>query len=291
MGYDLPFEVMDSPSVMVTAVAPCRPWSVSMIKAVLPTILQPVPSPVLVRIGRDNDGGYLVDSRDVMSSDCLLSMGVNDDWSFEKGFVEQRDVPVQAYDGSVGGWVFLKRVLRNVYHIRHPRIVLGSVALLFDYFWFFSGRRKHICRFVGDATGYITMAQAFDSLLRGGPRRPYVKVDIEGSEYSVLDELIERAGATSGLVVEFHDCAQRMDQICNFVECYPLQLVHVHANNFGPVGSDRVPTVLELTFSSSHQPAQALLPHPLDMPNSSDTEEIAIVYSHDQVGSRGERTP
>ena len=40
----------------------------------------------LVRIGRDNDGGYLVSKSDIEKSDVLIGLGINDDWSFERDF-------------------------------------------------------------------------------------------------------------------------------------------------------------------------------------------------------------
>ena len=40
----------------------------------------------LVRIGRNNDGGYLVSKSDIEKSDVLIGLGINDDWSFERNF-------------------------------------------------------------------------------------------------------------------------------------------------------------------------------------------------------------
>lgn len=40
----------------------------------------------LVRVGRDNDGGYLISQQDIDHSDLLLSLGIKDDWSFEEDF-------------------------------------------------------------------------------------------------------------------------------------------------------------------------------------------------------------
>ena len=38
----------------------------------------------LERIGKENDGGYLINSEAIIKSDYLLSFGIFDDWSFEK---------------------------------------------------------------------------------------------------------------------------------------------------------------------------------------------------------------
>ena len=41
----------------------------------------------LERLGKENDGGYLINSEAIIKSDYLLSFGIFDDWSFEKNFI------------------------------------------------------------------------------------------------------------------------------------------------------------------------------------------------------------
>ena len=47
--------------------------------AVLPAFFRPQKVPNLVRLGRDFDGGYLIDSRCIGDANCLVSIGINDD--------------------------------------------------------------------------------------------------------------------------------------------------------------------------------------------------------------------
>ena len=70
--------------------------SITNNEAVLPLFLRPLKGAELVRMGRDNDGGYLVDKRSIISSEFLLSFGIYDDWSFEKDFKKFVNVPVVA---------------------------------------------------------------------------------------------------------------------------------------------------------------------------------------------------
>jgi Methyltransferase FkbM domain len=249
--------------------------------SVLPTIFRPAQPTSLIRLGRAHDGGYLVDSRDVTASDSVISLGVYDDWSFEKSFVRRNDVPVLAYDGSVDGFHFAWRVYRNLLDL-HPRVVLKSLKLFADYTRFFSGRRKHVKSFVGSAQLHpnVNLDHVFEDLHSMKVSRPFLKVDIEGSEYSILDQIIARAGVTTGLAIEFHDCDEHIEEIIRFIEAYPLRLVHVHANNFSQVAASGIPTALELTFSSSEQVGgKFALPHPLDLPNNRHMDEITIGFS------------
>lgn len=253
-----------------------------MIEAALPDNFCPEPTADLIRLGRDHDGGYLVDLQDVVRSDGLISLGINDDWSFERSFFRRHPVPIEAYDGSVDFRSFLRRAVRDSLRLNHPRIALRSVRILMDYVWFFSGRRRHLKYFVAstDLMPQVPMAEVFRASRERGVRNPFLKIDIEGSEYGLLDELLKHANETAGLVIEFHDCSDRLATIGDFINEYPLRLVHIHANNYGPVCNSRIPTVLELTFSSGATEAVSpTLPHPLDMPNERNTAEILISFS------------
>ena len=55
----------------------------------------------LNRIGRNNDGGYLVSYNDIINSDLLVGLGISDDWSFEQEFSNIKKITILAYDGSI----------------------------------------------------------------------------------------------------------------------------------------------------------------------------------------------
>jgi hypothetical protein len=40
----------------------------------------------LVRVGKNYDGGYLIDTNSFKKAENLVSLGISDDWSFEKDF-------------------------------------------------------------------------------------------------------------------------------------------------------------------------------------------------------------
>ncbi len=46
----------------------------------------------LVRLGKNNDGGYLVCKNSIEVSDYLISFGISDDFSFEVDFKDKKNI-------------------------------------------------------------------------------------------------------------------------------------------------------------------------------------------------------
>ena len=108
----------------------------------------------------------------------------------------------------------------------------------------------------------------------------FIKMDIEGSEYRVLDEIVDNASIFSGLVIEFRDADLHINRISNFINQFSLELIHVHANNNWSLGSDNNTQLLEITFSrySTVISSESSLPHALDRTNNIALTEIALEF-------------
>jgi hypothetical protein len=256
--------------------------TISMYYAKLPPAFRPLKSEHLVRIGKENDGGYIIDNRDICACDSLISLGINRDWSFEKHFLQNNDVPIFAYDASINLSILYKDIIKSIIRINKPSGILQAIQTVNDYRKFFQGKRQHIPRYVGldFPPTYIDMRTVFETAERAGYHRPFLKIDVEGFEYRILNEIIDRSNMISGLVVEFHDCDLHADRIVDFISRFSLSLIHIHGNNFGPMCKDRLPLVLEMSFSASPiDTAFAELPSSLDMKNNPQSEDYQISFA------------
>src|SRR5262245_49412372 len=85
--------------------------------------LRPHDAGPLIRVGRDEDGGYVVPVAAVENTRLLLGIGINDDWSFEEAFAARNPaVQIVGVDGTAG--------LRLLYRKAAGRALQGLGSLL-----------------------------------------------------------------------------------------------------------------------------------------------------------------
>jgi len=234
----------------------------------------------LVRIGRTHDGGYTISEKDIIETGHLISLGMADDWSFESGFKLINEVPISIYDRSISKRFFLKRMIRSILRVEKQFILLKSTKTYLSYISFFQDKVKHIEKNVGlDLAGSITMDNVFKET---DSNKIFLKIDIEGGEYRLLDSIIENQDRLTGMVMEFHDCDLHLELIENFLSKFSLSLVNIHANNCGQI-DDRtgLPSTLELSFSSQAVDSNEFCSYPnsTDQPNNSFENEIILNFS------------
>ena len=250
-------------------------------KALLPDFLKFKTAKDLIRIGRDNDGGYLISKKDIKYSDILISLGINSDWSYEEDFLKYKKVPILAFDGTINSKKFFKDIVKTIFRFDNPKLFINAVKTYISYLRFFRNSIRHFQINVSSQTKeiskYITLEEVFAFTDKNNV---FLKIDIEGFEYRILDSILENQNRLSGLAIEFHDFDLHLDKIESFIKQLSLHLVHIHANNWGIIlEKNQLPEGLEMTFSSNaEQEEKSILPHPLDMPNNPSKEEIILSF-------------
>lgn len=244
------------------------------INCILPKELEPTHEPLpgsgFVRLGKQWDGGYIVDLESVQKAQKLISFGVNNDWSFEAAFCQLNAVPLVAFDHSVSKRVYLRNFLIHSTVDFSPVQAYRNLAAFISYSFFFSGNKKHIRKHVGYASvpGMVDLDEAL-SIASTKEEQLFFKIDTEQWEYRILEDLIKNAHRITGLVIEFHHIDLHMERIKNFLDKFPLPLVYTRANNYGNYTPDRLPLYIECTFSATA--VQRVTPFrslSIDMPNS-----------------------
>lgn len=210
----------------------------------LPKELRPVECESLIRLGNLSDGGYVVDQYSITSADYILSFGLNDDWSFENDIFLKFKKLSFVYDASVNNMFFLKRALKSSLSFRFTHF-LTTLKKIINYNVFFR-KHTHVQKFIGpfDDQSYILPHDIFDGMSN---KSIFLKIDIEGDEYFILDWILETQGQIRGLVIEFHDVALHMPKILSFFEKFDHTIVNININNYGKLTKSGEASIIEVT--------------------------------------------
>ena len=249
----------------------------------LPNKLKPDGLYKLIRVGKDNDGGYLVCEESVINSDTLISFGISDDFSFEEHFQKINNINILAYDHTVNLNFFLKKFLHSL--IKFNFIMFFKQFLNWINFkkFFNKAKNKLFLKKIGKGGGAFNDYISIDDIIKSSSNNQnfFFKIDIEGSEYRILDDLIKFMDRIEGLAIEFHNVDINLDRVLNFIEKFNLKLVHIHANNWSTYGLNNIPSSIEFSFSKKPVLLKNDLkfPHKLDQNNNPNNDEIKLEFS------------
>lgn len=212
----------------------------------------------LIRLGRNRDGGYVVPKE--LISDSLLTCGINDEVSFEEDYIKNvNNCKVHAFDGTVDNFpVDLKDTELNFHKIN-----IGP----------------------NDTDKEISIQTIVDRYF-GESHNIFLKMDIEGSEYSSFDTISEDyLKRFSCIVLEVHWIDREYKKFERLLRklLADFVLIHKHDNNCGKYfmyNGKVVPDVYELTFvrkeliKTIELSDQKVHIDGLDYPNSSASRDI-----------------
>ena len=223
-------------------------------------LLRPRPSQsTLIRLGPNNDGGYLVPN-DLEEIKALFSPGVDQISMFEVHCAE-RGMAVHMADASVEG---------------PANTIKGE--------WTFEKK------FLGSADeGIFINMDGWVNRKCPGSTDLLLQMDIEGAEYDIIRSMSENLlQRFRYMLIEFHQLHQLWEpnsshQYEAFEKLYRTHTpVHIHPNNCCPIktrhGID-VPNVLEVTYARKERVSadgEIKLPHELDGLNVKSKPEIRL---------------
>ena len=243
----------------------------------LPKELKPKFEYDLIRLGTRFDGGYVVEKSSVLNSEYLYSFGISTNWDFEKDFIKLNKIELLAFDGSVDSKFWNKLIKDKIKKLSISKII--KIIIQKRKFYKFFNQKNFISKYVG---GSNQKSISFNEIvLNNNKNKIYFKIDIEGGEYEILEDILNFQSNIIGLAIEFHNCNKNLNKLIKFIKNFELDLVHIHANNYEMPKINEIPNVLELTFARSPKIKGEFkrLPHKLDMPNKSKASEIYLNFT------------
>ena len=247
----------------------------------LPFQLKPKYEYELIRIGSNGDGGYLVEKQSLTKSKFLIGGGINDNWDFEKQFARPF---IGIYDKLSLMYLFQRLIINTakIFLFKNPKFFIKSIGNIFEYFILKKNFIKgYISDYENHDKNYITIKTIIDEhCSKISSNSIFLKLDIEGSEYRILDDIIDLQDLFSGIIIEFHDIDLHQEKILKFVKNIDMHLVHIHPNNYGGVDKNNDPKVIEITFSKSPKiiSERVILPNILDKPNDKKIQDLKLKF-------------
>ena len=251
----------------------------------------------LIRIGNAGDGGYVIPARSLNAVEHLVSIGISDDWTFEEEAARRSPaIRIDGYDRTSGSLVFLYYGVRDLVSLmqgKNPKKfshrILKWLKLSYKFRVFWCRRHSFHRKWVvlsKESPKEIDLASVFARVPQSSILA--LKIDIEGNEYAmsqiVLEEMTRRANQIQLVVMEFHNTIIMRQEFLNFVESISklLPIVHIHGNNFGQIGQDGFPEVVEITFAAQQYVSDEKtlkFPHHLDSPCNPTEPDIAFSFN------------
>jgi len=222
--------------------------------------LKPIKVNDLKRIGRNEDGGYVVDFKILKQSNVLLSFGLGSDWSFEIDYLKKNQSgKIYIYDHTVDIYTYLNPLLKCLKRFLTFRKNLNDLLTrLNDLNKYLSltmnkniifNKKKAVYQILNE-NKETDVKKAFDKI--GLLNRTVFKIDIEGDEYSLIDDILKQVNFIDMLIIEFHEIDKNEIKFVTSIKklLNDFDIIHIHANNHCNESSFGLPTVLELTFNN-----------------------------------------
>ena len=203
----------------------------------------------LLRLGKTNDGGYVVDVKSLESSTILISFGYGHEFTFEEDYLSKMAGykilrKVLLFDGSISLFSVVKTLLINLFKFPYRYIknteknyLSTSFKNLSNFFrLILNSHVKFSSQYIGSGKNQISLQSIITS-----NQKVFLKMDIEGNEYNWLLNTSENDLLSfKQIVMEFHginDNSWGASYQQKF-ECFKKlsnthYLIHIHGNNCG----------------------------------------------------------
>lgn len=186
----------------------------------------------LIRLGPNQDSGYVVSLHSLINSDLMYNYGVGNEYRFEKEYAQMfPNKNVKMFDPTIGSFAVFEP---NISFYEDGIFVYENKNTSFE---------KHLKHF------------------EDKDKNVFLKFDVEGCEYEFLNSIDKKHFKNVvGIVGEFHWLFEKKNKealiniLTNVLDNFDI--VHIHGNNHGPMldpikdelGDFKLPSTIELSF-------------------------------------------
>ena len=213
----------------------------------------------LIRVGMNMDGGYVLGKNEINKIEHIISLGMGSkrtDWSFEKEYLKiNQNIKITFYDHTVSPKNYLLSILRIFRRLIKLRYKIKDLTEMLKHFFSYlillnSSQISHEKQKIlqkpkkRNETNVEEIFRniSFDNIL--------LKVDIEGSEYEIIDQIINSSHKILSLIIEFHEIDKYEEVFEDKIKLLQskFEIIHIHGNNYTGTQRTNLPKTLEITF-------------------------------------------
>ena len=261
-------------------------------RIILSNLLKPYKVGDLIRLGSHKDGGYLLSKKSLSKSNFLISLGIAYNWDFERDFLKKNKkdkLSIVAYDNSISLDIIKKFSLKSLlfFFLKPSFKKIQHMFKYFSYISTFDGKKAihyplNISRTNTKKTN--TLKKIFNLTKK---KTIILKIDIEGNEYLLLNDILTFLNRINVLIIEFHYIQRNKTSVFKFIKYMSKKfyISHIHVNNVSVSKDLKKPEIIEFTFekktmfsnkinySNENYPLKNL-----DYPSSRRAEDSKIIF-------------
>lgn len=179
-----------------------------VLRAIGRDVLFPVQTRIPCERHGSEYGGWWISTRDLDANSVIYSVGIGTDVTFDLSLIQAHGLAIQAFDPTPGSIAYLRSIQLPrtfTFHQLGLAAVDGSAAFMPP------ANPDHISHTLmapgqTDTRAIMVEVRRLSTIMRdlGHDRVDVLKMDIEGAEYEVLDDLLDQQVPVRQILVEFH---------------------------------------------------------------------------------------
>ncbi len=209
----------------------------------------------LIRIGPKGIGGFVLEEEGFNKSNCLMSFGVASNIEFEIDYFRKKNCKIHMYDHTSGPEFWKQMYALNTIVFIKSLLTINLKKLKFSLKQFKKIKKfKNFIKlkevnFFEEGVGFGKYGADIKKVFsRAKSKNIMFKINIEHSEYRILDELIKYKKFIDGMVIEFHDADIHKKLIEKFLKKLSFNVSHVCVSGRDYSGK-KIPSSITITLS------------------------------------------
>jgi len=242
----------------------------------------------LVRVGTNADGGYICSNTAIKKAKYLISCGLGNEFSFENSLLKNKSITINIYDHTISVFSHLRLILKYfrrfiTFRVKYS-VLIENLVNFYKYLLLINQNNvHHFSKKVSNKRD--SNAITLKDILNLKSKNVILKIDIEGSEFKILNQLLKKKENFSMLIIEFHFIQKNKKIFINFFNKFLkfFTIIHLHGNNNNSLNIYGIPDVMEITMIKKENNINIKkriinFPTKLDFPNNPRFKDLSFRF-------------